>query len=49
MDLGMALEIMLADEAFAASVAAILSVSEMGLNVGPDILSPSKNLAALGI
>jgi len=46
-DLGVALEIVLADEAFLAGWALILPVIEMGLDVALDILFPSKAFPAV--
>jgi len=47
MDLGVALQIVLADKALAAAVALVLAIAKMGLNVGADVLASPKHLAAV--
>lgn len=45
-DFGVALEVVLADEAFTAAVATVLAVAEMGLHVGSDVFAASEGLVA---
>jgi len=45
-DLCVALQVMLANKALAASIALVLTIAKMGLNVRSDVFSSSEDLAA---
>lgn len=49
MNLGMALEVVLPNEALVAVIATELAVTEMGLNVAANVLAAAKGLVALWI
>jgi hypothetical protein len=45
-DLCVALQVMLSDKALAASIALVLTIAKMSLNVGSDVLTTSEDFAA---